>query len=137
MPIAAGQELERNRTRSLAAGWQLDPGGGLREGDVPGEFPADRDQEHALAHLWHAVQSGVEERVAADIAAAYEDLADLAGNVVVAMVQHIRQVFHDHGERRARLDAIEVLDVEPCPYVVPEGFRVVRHLAQLGPPDER
>ncbi len=95
------------------------------------------NENHALAHLWHAVKGGIQQRVAAHIAFLFQDLADFFGDVLASMVQYVGYVFNDDDQRRKGFDVAQVLDIELGTRVVLEGLSVLVDLAQLRPPDAR
>ena len=73
--------------------------------------------------------------VSANVPAASENLANFFCNVVPAMIEHVRHVFHEDNERGASFDIGEVFDVKPRARIVSKGFRMFRNLAKLRAPD--
>ena len=99
------------------------------------EFAPVGDQEHAVPHLRHAVEGGVDQAVLGGVAEIPQRLGDLAHDVVAAVVQHVRHVL-DHDRQRLRgLHVVQIAQVEVAARIDLERLRVLGDLAQLGAAD--
>ena len=79
--------------------------------------------------------SGIQQRVGADIAFLRQHLTDVLGDVLSAVVEDVRDVLDQHGERLEGVYVAEILLVKPRTRVVAEGLGMGRDLAQLRAPD--
>lgn len=101
-----------------------------REGYLAVDLAPEGNEEHALTHLWYAVKGRVQERVAADVALLFENLADLLGDVLAAVVENVRHVLNEDGQGLADVDPPQVFLVESRARVVPKRLRMRVDLAE-------
>lgn len=85
--------------------------GRFGEADRSVEFAPVADQEDAVAHLRDAVEGGVDQGIARDIAEVGQGLDDLLGDVGVGVVQNVRDVLDQHRKRPQHPDIFEVAQI--------------------------
>jgi len=62
--------------------------------NYPGtDFTAQGNKEHALAHLWNAIEGCIEQSIATDVALFFKYLANFFCYVLTTMIQHIWNIF--------------------------------------------
>ena len=65
---------------------------------------------------------------------ARRDFAHFLRNVVSAVIQNVGHIFHEHRQRRACLNILQIFYVKPRTGVMAERFRMIRHFARFRPP---
>ena len=76
---------------------------GSREPDLIGNLAPVANQEHPLPHLRHTVERCIQQRICADVPFIIQDLACFLRDVLAAVVQNVRYVFHQHSKWLAGL----------------------------------
>ena len=75
--------------------------------------------------------SGLIARLAADIAFLLQNLADFLSDILAPVIQHVGDIFDQHGEWIKRIDVAEVFQIELRARTVTECLRMLIDLAQL------
>jgi hypothetical protein len=106
-----------------------------REYHIVRNLGAIGEKDHAIAGLWNAVMRGVQESVSCYVAFPLERLAGFLRNILAAVVEYVRHIFHKQSERFQDPDVAKIFQIEPSSGIKPESLRMRVDLPKLRAPD--